>query len=169
MLYKYKKLKYNFVIIAYDYKIDCIKSTINSVKILYPEANYLVVAKEKHPDIAKVAPIFVGDTISSMINIGMQNSDDWNFIIMSKGSISNRIDIKYSYFVESENDILFSVVRRDLNFVDASIHGMLLHRKSFTNIGNFLDIPFENSKIIWGTCAIEKGYKFKGVVGSNLN
>jgi len=172
MLYKYKNLKYGFVIICADCKIGCIKNTINSITTLYPTAKTVAVLadsckQEDFDDMAKLKPTYRGGKqLSSMINAGMQHScDDWNFIIMSKGWLQSRIDIKYSYFIESEKDILFPIINRKLNFIDADLDGIFIHKKSFADIGEFIDTEsLEVSKTIWSSSAVEKGYKFKGII-----
>ena len=174
MLYKYKNLKCGFVIICADCKIDCLKNTINSITALYPTAKTVAVLadsckQEDFDDVAKLKPVCRGGTaISSMINAGMRDScDEWNFIIMSKGWLRGRIDAKYSYFIESEKDILFPILNRKLNFIDADFSGMFIHKKSFVDIGEFINTEsLEISKTIWSSSAVEKGYKFKGIVGN---
>jgi hypothetical protein len=175
-MYKYKNLRYGFVIICADCKIDCLKNTINSITTLYPTAKTVAVLadnckQEDFDDIAKLEPTYRGGIqLSSMINAGMRHScDEWNFIIISKGWLRGRIDTKYSYFIESEKDILFPILNRKLNFIDADLNGMFIHKKSFVDIGEFINTKsLEVSKTIWSFSAVEKGYRFKGIVGAYI-
>lgn len=173
-LYKYKDLKYGFIILCPNLNIGHLKDAISSIDIYYPEAKTVIVLpghckKEDIETISKLKKIHKGDeTIASMINTGIKHAcHEWNFILFSKGWVKNKIDIKYSYFIESEKDILFPIINRNLNFAQADVNGMFVHYKSFQDIGDFPDMKdLYISKLIWANKAIEKGYKFKGIVGA---
>jgi hypothetical protein len=105
-----------------------------------------------------------------MMNKGLKEaaSAEWNFIIYADGWIKDRLDIKYSYFIESNKDILFPVLKTKsihYNFMSHD-NGMMIHKKAFADIGEFPD--GNDSKLLWATTALEKGYKFKGVVGGRF-
>lgn len=173
-LYKYKNLKFGFIILCPNLNIGYLKNTISSIDIYYPEAKAIVVLPGhcKKEDIETISRLKktckAGKTIASMINTGINHAcHDWNFILFSKGWIKNRIDIKYSYFIESEKDILFPIINRNLTFSQADINGMFVHYKSFQDIGEFPDMEsLDISKLIWANKAIQKDYKFKGIVGA---
>lgn len=93
----------------------------------------------------------------------------WNFIIIGGTWLRLGIDKKYSYFVDSEKDILFPIVERKMNFIDGSINGILWHKSFYDLVGNmYNDNPLDVCKLMWATDALQKGAKFKGVVGSQV-
>lgn len=176
-LYKYKHLNFGFIVLSPNVNIGHLKNTISSTDICFPEAKVVIVLpsackKEDLETVSKLKKSYKGGkTTASMINTGLAHApcNEWNFILFSKGWVRNRIDIKYSYFVESEKDILFPIINRNINFADADINGLFLHKKAFQDIGDFPDInSLDTSKLIWANGAIEKGYKFKGVVGGKV-
>jgi len=109
-----------------------------------------------------------GNTVFSMINQGIKSSycEDWNFVVVTQGWVRNRLDIKYSYFIDSDKDILFPIISKNVNFVDADVNGMLIKKASFLDIGDFSDA--EESKLFWTSEAMSRGYRFKGVVGARI-
>jgi hypothetical protein len=84
--------------------------------------------------------------------------------------------MKLNQFLNSEKDILFPVVDRKMNFVDGSINGIVVHKKAFKEIGDIAPNSlqkvgyndFEISKLFWAMDAVEKGYKFKAIVGMQI-
>jgi hypothetical protein len=174
-LYKYKPLQFGFIVLCPNLNIGHLKNTVSSLEIYYPEAKVIVILpaickKEDLDSITKLKKtVKAGKTIASMINKGIEESQcaEWNFILMSKGWVRNKIDIKYSYFVEDEKDILFPIINRNLTFINSDINGLLIHKKTFKEIGNLPDIDsLDSSKLIWATKAINKKCKFKGIVGA---
>lgn len=141
----------------------------------YPKSEAVIVvpancSKDDADALAKLKKTYKGGkTIPSMINCGMKHAPcgEWNLIVFSKGWMRNRVDIKYSYFIETEKDILFPVTsHKTYNFVEENICLLMLHKDAFKTIGEFPDMEnLETSKLIWANKAIEKKYKFKGVVG----
>lgn len=176
-LYKYKPLEFGFIIICPNLNIGHLKNTISSIDIYYPQAKTLVVLpglckKEELDSISRLKKaIKGGKTVTSLVNKGMENSPSpaWNFLLYSKGWLRTpKLDIKYSYFVETEKDILFPIVNRNLTFIASDINGLLIHKKTFEEVGDFPDIDsLDSSKVIWATKAINSGCKFKGIVGAN--
>ena len=173
-LYRYKTLNSGFVIICPNSNIGQVKATVNSVRHNYPGSKYIcILPKECHEEEAQeirhLSPAYIaGNTITSLINVGMQNApcEEWNFIIIGGTWIKGRLDYKYSLFVESEKDILFPIVDRKIDFVEGSINGIFLHKKAFQDIGELgNDNPLEICKLFWGVEAVSKGYRFKAVLG----
>jgi hypothetical protein len=174
-LYKYKPLKFGFIVLCPNINIGHLKNTISSIDIYYPEAKAVVIVpsgckKEDLDDISKIKKTYSGGkTVASMINKGVENSlcPEWNFILFARGWVRNRIDIKYSYFVENEKDILFPIISKNLTFMASDINGLLVHKKTFEDIGDFPDMDsLDSSKLIWANKAIEKNCRFKGIVGA---
>jgi hypothetical protein len=174
-LYQCKTINSGFVIICPNSNIGQIKTTVNSIKHNYIGSKYIcIVPKRCHDcEVKEISNLCQthrgGDTITSLINEGLSKSpsDEWNFIIVGGSWVRGFLDKKYSYFIESEKDILFPIVNRKLNFVDGSINGILIHKKAFVDIGPFgNDNPLEICKLFWGIVAVEKGYRFKAVLGA---
>jgi hypothetical protein len=174
-LYQSKVIKYGFVILCPSNNFGQVKTTSSSLKANYPEAKYICTVPETcHPDDAKeiqrLCPCHKGgNTITSLINAGMKNAPckEWNFIVMAGSWVRGWLDRKFAYFIESEKDILFPIADRKYRFVEGTINGILLHKKAYDDIGPFSnDNPLEICKMLWAIDAIEKGYKFKAVLGT---
>ena len=176
-LYKYKDLKFGFVVLCPNMNTGHLRNTISSIDIYYPDAKTVIILpsdcnKDDFDSISKLKKTYKGGkTVASMINKGMEHGfPEWNFLLFSKGWIRNRVDIKYSYFIENEMDILFPIINRKLTFDKFDINnGLFMNKKSFKEIGDFPDMnSLDLSKMIWATNAITKGCKFKGIVGGKL-
>lgn len=176
-LYKYKPLKFGFIVLCPNLNLGHLTNTISSININFPEAKTVIIlpsnCKKEDLDTASSFKKSYkgGKTIAAMINAGMTHTlcNEWNFILFSKGWVRNRIDIKYSYFVENEQDILFPIINRNLTFAYSDMNGLFIHKKSFQDIGDFPDMdPLDSSKIIWASNAIQKGYRFKGIIGGKV-
>ncbi len=177
-LYKYKPLELGIIIICPNSNIGHLKNTISSANVYYPNNKISIILsancdKEDLEKSSKLKKTYKGGvSLSSMINCGVKNAPcpEWNFIIICKGWIRSRLDIKYSYFIENEKDILFPVTNFKLtNFADTDLNGLLIHKQAFHDIGDFPDIEsLDISKLIWINTAIEKQYRFKGVVGAKI-
>ncbi len=176
-LYKFKALNCGFVIICTDCNVGQIKTTVNSIKCNYPDSKYIcVLPSECHKDDQKIINTVCksytgGSTITSLINVGMKNTpcNEWNFIVMGGTWVKNGLSKKYSYFIDSEKDILFPIVDRKTNFIDGSINGILWHKKTYESIEPLSnDNPLEICKLMFTMGAIEKGCKFKAVLGAQI-
>jgi len=123
-----------------------------------------------------------GDTITSLINTGFKKlRSDWGMIVFAGTSVKTNLIAKYEGFGESNRDIFYPVIERKFNFVDGSINGMTINKGFFTEIGDFpenhmwkLDEDthinsFDICKLIWASDAMEKGCKFKAILGCKLN
>jgi len=175
-LFKQKSIDCGFVIICQNDNIGQINTTINSIRSNYADNKFCCVFLEHHYSALekrfKDLTVFKSEgSIMSSINAGLEQSlcDGWNFLIMSGTWVRNSLDRKYSCFLENEKDILFPVIKRKMNFVDGSINGVLIHKKSFKDIGKFNSkSSIDICKLYWANEAIEKGYRFKGIVGITL-
>jgi hypothetical protein len=171
-LYEFKPYNYGFVVLCPNCNIGHLKNTISSIELYYPQNKMVVVL----PDSCKKENLSAktlsgGSTVSSLINAGMKSAPckEWNFIIVTSGWMKHKIDIKYSYFIESETDVLYPVLSKVNNFIDADINGMLIHKKTFDAIGEFPDTnSIRNSKLIWANKALQQGSKFKGIIGARI-
>lgn len=140
--------------------------------MFYPDTKVVTVIPDKCKDYSQISDIKHlvkgGNTIFSMINQGVKSSycEEWNLVIITQGWIKNGLDIKYSYFINSDKDILFPIISKSVNFVDADVNGMLIKKDSFLDIGDFPDA--EGSKLVWASEAMHRNYCFKGVVGARV-
>ncbi len=131
-------------------------------------------------EMKKVCPTFKGkDTITSLINAGMKKGHKaWNFFIMEGAFMRRGLLNRFSLFMEDEKDILFPIVMdHDIqgkpiklytNFYDCSINGILIHQKMFKKVGDLSENPLEISRLWWTMDAIDKGAKFKAVLGTKI-
>lgn len=184
-LYKYKALSFGFIVISPEFNLGRLKSTTNSIKRNYPGASAICVLP-KHAKAAdlkeykELCPTYKGnDTITSLINTGIDKGHkEWNLVIIEGSWMRQNIVPQFSKFVESTRDILFPIsaeydkagklARLNDNFVDGTINGILIHRDTFKEVGNFDNIQLEHSKILWAAKAIECGCRFKGVIGVKI-
>lgn len=174
-LYRCKAIDYGFVIICPTANLGQIQTTVNSIKCNYPEAKYICVLPDNtHKDDIKeinklVSSVVGGSTITSLINKGMSSPPckNWNFLVIAGSWVRPRLERKFSSFIESEKDILFPIVDKKANFIEGTLNGILVHKKTFKEVGSFSnDNPLDICKIMWAMEAIDKGCKFKAVVGT---
>jgi hypothetical protein len=177
-LYKRKDIKCGFIILSPECSIKPLIITVNSIRNYYPQSNLICVFSQTCQtqivdDASKYCSSYIkGNCITEMLNHGMQHApcEEWNFIIISGSYLRNCLDKKFSYFIENEKDILFPLVNKKMNFVDGTINGMLIQKKSFDDIGEFPDEgSLEMNKSFWASTAVVKGYKFKAILGVKLN
>ena len=167
-MYQYKNINFGFVIICPVCNSRHLKSTISSVDSYYSTTNKLVVLPKECKEEIRIKKCFSDSALASMINTGMSKTEctEWNFIIFAGGVVKARLELKYSCFIDNQKEILFPIIGRKLNFAESEFTLLLIHKKSFDEIGDFpKENSFETSKIKWAATALEKGYRFKGIVG----
>ena len=132
------------MIICPDNSLSLLKSTANSIKSKYYDHPFICVANGSATveDVAMmkcICPTYKGKkTISSMINVGLRHAPaDWAFIVFSGSFLPGKMDEKFSFFINSEKDILFPIVNRKTNFIDE--HGTVCsstkkHLKKLVNL-----------------------------------
>lgn len=166
-----------FLILCPELNVGGLRSTINSIKSNYPGSPYLCMLgdnanKQDIKEFNDICPtIKAGDTITSLINIGIKNSQTkYCYVVCAGCLIRNNILRKYGTFLKNDKDILYSVVDQNAWLLpDATINGMLLSKHAMDEIGYFPDDQsIMQSKLLWSALAIEKGYKLKGIVGTKL-
>jgi hypothetical protein len=152
-----------------------LRNTVNSIRGKYDVPVISVtensVKTQPFKEMNEICPTCKGkDTYTSLINAGMKHPPaDWNFIVIAGTYIRHRLDNKYSMFIESEKDILFPIVDRKYEFVEATLNGLLLHKNCLKEVGKMAEVgPYEICKLMWALDAVEKGYKFKAILGAKL-
>ena len=118
-----------------------------------------------------ICPTYKGKgTYSSLINVGMRHTlADWNFIICAGATVRWKMDRKFSYFIESEKDILFPIAENKIYFAEATLNGLLINKNTWKEVGEMNDDgSLEMVKILWALSAIDKGVKFKAIAGSKI-
>lgn len=179
----YKEGRFGFVILCPERNLGGLKNTVKSLKQAYPGSPYLCVVgndatKAEIAEFNLVCDTFKGkDTITSLINLGIKKSKiDWNVLIFAGSWLRPSLHRKFDLFVKSEKDILFPVVDRKTNFVDGSMNGIMLHKKTFQEVGEFATAPMQKAgsndleliKLFWTLDAIEKGCTFKAIMGMKV-
>lgn len=175
-MYSHKSIDYGFVILCPEHAVNLLKCTANSIKTRYKEIPYICATDnsantEDLKEMKAICPTYKGkNTFSSLINIGMKNAPaEWNFIICAGANVTWGISEKFAYFIESENDVLFPIADKKYNFIEATLNGLLINKKTWKMVG-----PMENEgeiemvKAIWGCKALEKGVQFKAIAGAKI-
>ena len=166
-----------FVILLTEFRFGGLRATTATINSNFNNARYIcsIPADSNEGDvkIAKtICPIVKGkNTISSMINVGIEKSErPWNLIVMSGNIIRHKPVMRYGRWIESKKDIMYRVTDKvRWKWEDASIHGMLIHKDAIREVGDFLEEEsLPACKMEWATRAIQKDYKFKGIVGVRL-
>lgn len=168
----------SFAILLTEFRFVGLRATVTTIKTNFNNADCIcVVPKDSNKDDLKVVKTICptvegGNTISSMINTGVQKTKrPWSLIVMSGNIIRHRPVMKYSRFLESEKDVMYRAVdTKHWRWADASIHGILMHKNAMKEVGAFPENEesLQTCKLLWAEKAIEKGYKFKGLVGVKL-
>lgn len=175
-MYSYKNLECGFVILCPEHNVSLLKCTMKSIKCRYPNLSAICVTDNSATstdikEMKEICTTFKGkSTFSSLINTGMKNAPaEWNFILCAGVTVDWKMDDRFSYFVENEKDILFPIVDKKTNFVDATLNGLFINKKTWKEVGNMdNEGTLEEIKILWATKAIEKGVKFKAIAGSKI-
>jgi len=164
------------VILCHDHAVKLLQSTANSLKNRYPGVPFICATDntantQDIKEMKQICPTFKGKgTFSSLINIGMKHAPaDWNFIVCAGVTVRSGLDRKFSFFVESEKDILFPIVDKKAHFVDGTLNGIFIHKNTFKEIGNWDEVDdLSLVKTAWALEAIDKGCKFKSIANSRI-
>lgn len=178
-----KQAPFGFIILCPDRNQQNLKDTVKSINSVYTGCPYLGVVdgdikKNELTEIGKICDTYKGkNTITSLINTGMKKtSADWNVIVFAGTWLKLALQRKFNLFATNEKDILYPVVDGKYNFVDGSMNGIVLHKKTFADVGEFADSPLISEeidemttvKLFWALKAMEKGCSFKGIVGMRI-
>ena len=175
-LYVYKPLDLGFIILCHDGTASRLWNTISSIQVHYPNCPCICATGESTTEeelktMQKKCVTRMGkNTITSLINAGMKSAPaSWNFIVIAGSYVRGHLDQKFSYFVEEEKDVLFPIVDKKMNFVDGTINGILMHKKTFKEVGEMGEYEsLELCKLEWAVRAIENGCRFKAIAGTKI-
>jgi len=175
-MYSHKDLKCGFVILCPEHTVGLLKCTVNSIKCRYPDLPMVCVTDDSATaadmkEMKAICPTYKGkSTFSSLINVGMRHAPaEWSFILCAGVTVNWKMDERFSYFTESEKDILFPIVEKKAHFVDATLNGLFINKKTWKEVGDMANEgTFEEIKIMWALEAIDKGVKFKAIAGSKV-
>jgi hypothetical protein len=169
--------KVSFLVLCPELNVGGLRSTISSIKSNFHNIDYMCVLGENATDfdmkeIGKMTPFIKGgNTITSLINNGIKKSKkEWIYIIVAGVLLRPTIFRKYETFLKNDTDIMYQVTNKTTwLFSDATINGILINKKAIKEVGDFTDEDnIVNSKLLWAAKAIEKGFKFRGLVGIKL-
>lgn len=164
------------MILCPDHAVKLLQSTANSIKNRYVGFPFICATDDTAntqdlKEMKEICPAYKGKgTFSSLINIGMKNAPaEWNFLVCAGATIRSGLDRKFSLFVENEKDILFPIAENKPYFVDGTLNGIFIHKKTFKEIGNWdEDGDLAWVKTLWALAAIDKGCKFKAIANSKI-
>lgn len=175
-IYQEKEIKYGFVILCPDHSISMVKTTVFSIQSKYENASCICVVdnqatKEDVALIKEICPVYKGgSTVTSLINVGMRHSPtEWAFLVFAGTTVRSKMNQKYSFFMNSEKDVVYPVANNKNNFIDATLNGLLINKKFFKEVGEFEEEgSLEEIKCEWACRAMAHECKFKSIVGAKL-
>lgn len=159
-LYQPKELKFGFILLCPNSTLKNLNLTQKIIRNSY-NCNYFCVSNEEIP-----GHIRSGPSLAEMINAGLKHTTfEWNLLFLPNKPLDKFLNHKYSLFIENEKDIIYPIVNRKLNFIDSVFNGVFLHKNVIKDVGEFPCIKnFDTAKLFWATLAMERGYRFKGIV-----
>lgn len=181
-----KELSFGFVIISPEHNIGRLQGTVRSIRNHYRNDQSIICVTDKDCTAAElkemkaVCPTYRGKgTITSLLNTGIKKGHkEWNIFVMEGTWVQGGINNKYSTWMENEKDVFFPIVmdyNREMmpvkiysTFEECTLNGLCIHQKWFKEIGDFSENPLEVSKKFWQWEALEKGGKFKAVLGAKI-
>jgi hypothetical protein len=184
--FKKKNLNFGFVILSPEHNIGRVQQTVRSIKNRYSEdisISCVVDEDTNSPELKElkeICPTTRGKkTMTSLLNAGIRRGHkEWNILVIEGTTVRPKIDQKYFCWVEDELDILFPIVvdyNRDRipvkiynEFHEATLNGILIHQKTFKTVGDFTENPLSISKQFWAYEALDKGCRFKAILGAKM-
>lgn len=174
--YSSKQIDFGFVVVCQNPNTGHLKTTVNSLRCNYGNRPFVTVVAEDMTGAdlkdLRLGPVVKNEgSLASQINTGIAEATwkEWCMVIQAGTWVRGLLDVKLSCFIESSKDILFPVIDRLTNFVDAGWNGLFIHRQAVKELGPFPENnPEEWCKLLWVTEAIHLGYKFKGIVGAAI-
>lgn len=167
--YRYAPMELGFVVVSCDGDPSRIGFTKRSIQKWYGDVKTIAVVPEAHQRDCPDA-LTSGNSITSMINVGMNRSPgEWNVVVLAGVTIKEKLNDRYSFFMENRRDIFFPLVWGKMDFVKAPLNGLAIHRETFAEVGPFAtDNSLELCKLMWFLEATDRGCKFKGIQGTRM-
>jgi hypothetical protein len=178
-------LNFGFIILSPEHNIGGLKNTLRSIKNYYSDSNIISVVnkdicKEQMKEIKEICEVYKGEkTITSLINKGFEKTkSDWNILIIEGARVSKNLNKKYSFFINSNEDILFPLILDyDIHgyplkihdkFYNCTLNGICINKSFFKSVGKLTDNPLEISRKFWSLDALSKEAKFKAILGIKI-
>lgn len=180
-----KIINFGFIILCPDPNIGGLKNTLRSINNTYPESSVISIVakditKEQISEMKEICEVHKGGkTITSLINKGFEKTKcDWSILIIGGARICKNINKKYSFFIESERDVLYPlIIDYDMSgypinihnrFENCTLNGMCINKNFFKNVGKLTDNPLEISRKFWALEAKLKDANFKSILGIRI-
>lgn len=172
-----------YIVLCPDRNTAALKNTVGSVR--YHTNNRECIAIVPKNTTAKelkefkdICETYKGqDTITSLVNTGLKKlKHDWGCLMFGGSRIFQFTERRITSFAHTEKDVIYPVVEGKFGFVEASFNGVVMTKKFFDEVGDFPTAAmlkaglndFELAKMFWALDAMDKGAKFKGVVGLRI-
>lgn len=167
-LYTHKPLPMGFLVLCVHHRLDRLTSTLGS--LLHNYAGYPVtcVVSRDSPIEMEGLGVKVVQTepgLANLLNAGLalRATTPWTMVVRTGTWLPPLLDRRYSFYVESERDVLYPVRHRAL-FDQSALHGLLVPSDIHAKVGDFAgDGVLE--KLDWQGRACQSGYRFKGLFG----
>lgn len=174
MLYQSSKLDMTVAVLAHEKPLKDIKRTFDSLVNLQHDYKRILCVSEQnelnHPVFDNTILCKSGNSITTSIDAACKIAKtEWLFFVFAGSYLPKNIDNKNSRYAQDYKDVIFPVANRQWNFVEATMNGLLISKQFHEEVGDFgtgnqLDI----TKLIWADRAMQKGVKFKAIVGAKL-
>ena len=180
MIIKSKRPKFHFdfgfIILCHNDNVDSLRSTANSIKNYYDGLPFVGIAtskidKDEMSLMKEVCKVYKGGkTYTSLMNKGMRHGcKTWNMFITAGSFVRPCVDKKINHFLEDDKDVVFPIVDKKTDFIDCTLNGLMIHKKTFNKVGKFEeDENLQMCKLLWGCKAAEYGCKFKAILGYQI-
>jgi len=169
MFYAPKKLETTLAIISINAFFFEIQRTINSAAFLTHDCEKLaIIPFETALESSVSCPVYNGGyCITSMIDQAIKRSKtEWVLLVFSGANLQKNLDVKYSKYIETYKDVLFPVANRIWTFPEGSMNGIYINKKFHEEVGDFgRGDNLEITKLNWTSRALDRGGKFKAIVG----
>ncbi len=164
-----------FIVLNPESNPIALRTTVRTISSHFPECSTLCVVGKNAAEIPEnkryAETVQGGNTITAMMDTGLETSKtDWCMMVLAGTFLRNTSLKKFEYFQRGDKDILYPVVDKIYAFDEASINGLVLPRKAYKEVGKFGDNnhSIQLVKMLWGLQALNKGYKFKALIGARL-
>jgi hypothetical protein len=169
MFYAHQKLETTLAIISINAYFYEIQKTVNSSDFLTNECEKLaIIPFETTLESPVSCPVYNGGyCITTMVDQAIKRSKtEWVLLVFSGANLQKNLDVKYSRYIETYKDILFPVANRIWTFPEGSMNGIYINKKFHEEVGDFgRGDDLEITKLSWASRAIDRGGKFKAIVG----